>query len=142
MEASASRGEDPTDSERRQGRKRKAPAADAPKTDPPRFQREIRSMMYGFGDSSRPAAESVRLMEEMMLEYVHLLLQQAHSACEERQRATRHRGGADVKLKEQDLLFVLRKDSRRHRRAQEILEVYQEQKELTQERPEYARDDL
>ena len=106
-----------------------------------RFEKELRSMMYGFGDSSQSLPQSVHLMEDMVVDYLQQMLQQAHTACEDRQRSLR-RAGAEAKVKERDLLFVVRKDPRRHRRVQELLEVYQANKEdATQERPEYAKDD-
>ncbi|KAL3928043.1 MAG: hypothetical protein SGPRY_002562 [Prymnesium sp.] len=100
----------------------------------------VRSMMYGFGDASPPLTPSVQLLEAMTLEYLTLLLHKAHAASEQRIRAAGGRG--EGKVKERDLLFVLRKDRRRYRRVQEVLEVYKEQREMTQERPEYAKDEV
>jgi len=98
-------------------------------------------MMYGFGDSCCPLPQSVELMEDYMSDYVQQMLQQAYFACEERQRSNRMRIGAEIKVKERDLLFALRRDPRRHRRVQELLEVHKEQKDATQSRPEYVRDE-
>merc|ERR1712228_904236 len=96
-----------------------------------RFQRELRAMMFGFGDSSAPLTQSVQLMEDMVTDYLQQLLHKASEACEHRQRLQRR--GADStnapKVREKDLLFVLRKDHRRLRRVQELLEVYEDQKE-------------
>ena len=97
-------------------------------------------MMYGFGDDSQALPQSVSLMEEMVVDYIQQTLQQAHTACEDRQRGVKRAG--EAKVRERDLLFVLRKDPRRHRRVQELLEVYQANKEdATQDRPDYAKDD-
>ena len=68
-------------------------------------------------------------MEDLVIDYVQQVLQQAYTACEERQRGPKMKAGAEVKVKERDLLFVLRKDPRRYRRVQELLEVFREQKE-------------
>ena len=91
-----------------------------------RFQRELRSMMYGAGDDRQPQSESVELLEEMVEDYVRDILQQAQEACEYRLRSS---GKADdAKIRDRDLLFVLRKQRRKHERAIELLEVWKEVK--------------
>ena len=119
------------------GGKRKAATA----AEGGRFEKELRSMMYGYGDSSSPLPESVQLMEDLVTDYLQQVLQQAQCACEERQRAAKARVGTDVKVRERDLLFVLRKDPRRHRRVQELLEVYREKMLATQDKPDYVKED-
>lgn len=91
-----------------------------------RFQRELRSMMYGFGDDRQPQAQTVQLMEDMVVDYVQKLLQQATAASEARQRGARRAG--EVRVRDRDLLFALRKDPRRYERVQELLEVWKEVK--------------
>ena len=91
-----------------------------------RFQRELRSMMYGFGDDRAPLAASCCLMEELVVDYVYELLHRAQAACEQRQRGVR--GGGTSRVKERDLIFALRKDPRRQRRVEELLEVWKEVK--------------
>ena len=90
-----------------------------------RFQRELRSMMYGFGDAKQPLAQSVHLMEELVIDYVHSVLHQATVACEGRQRGAR---AGVARVKERDLIFALRKDPRRQQRVEDILEVWKEVK--------------
>lgn len=89
-------------------------------------------MMYGFGDDRQPLAQTVHLMEELVIDYVYSVLHQAQLACEQRQRATR--GGGGRHIKERDLLFALRKDRARQDRVQEILEVWKEVRQATRER--------
>lgn len=101
-----------------------------------KFQRELRAMMFGFGDDANPLPQSVALVEDLVVDYLQRVLHSAADACEERSRYTR-RGGEAPRVKERDLLFVLRKDKRRLQRAQELLEVYEEQKEA---RKDYAKD--
>ena len=91
-----------------------------------RFQRDLRSMMYGFGDDRQPLVGSVQLLEELVVDYVASILGQAQHAAEHRQRGTRSSGIA--KVKDQDLLFVLRKDRRRQERVKELLQVADEVK--------------
>ena len=55
------------------------------------------------------------------------VLRKASGAAEARQRATR--GSSTSRVKEQDLLFVLRKDRKRLHRVLELLEVFEEQKQ-------------
>lgn len=81
-------------------------------------------MMFGFGDDRKPQAESVQLLEDMVIDYVRSLLQQAQHASELRVRGTKK----SDKISERDLLFVLRKDRRRRERVVEILDVYEELK--------------
>ena len=96
--------------------------------------------MYGFGDTSQSLPQSVALMEDLVVDYIHQTLQRAHAVSEERLRGVKRAG--ESKIKERDLLFVLRKDPRRRRRVEELLEVYQTNKEdAMQERPDYANDD-
>ena len=91
-----------------------------------RFQRELRSIMYGFGDARQPQEESVQLLEDMVVDYIHQLLQKAQIACEHRMRGMRK--STEPKLRDRDLLFVLRKDKRKYERVVEILEVWKELK--------------
>jgi transcription initiation factor TFIID subunit 13 len=123
-----------TSVEKRRRRESSAPEAH-------RFEKELRSMMYGFGDDVQTLPQSLHLMEDLVVDYLQQVLQQAHAVSEERQRGVR-RAGSEAKVKERDLLFVLRKDPRRHRRVQELLDIYQaNSKDATQDRPEYAKDD-
>lgn len=94
-----------------------------------RFQRELRSMMYGFGDDRQPLAQSVLLMEDLVVDYVHSVLHQSQLACEQRQRTLRSGGGGQIK--ERDLLFALRKDRAKKERVHEILEVWKEVRKAT-----------
>ena len=95
------------------------------KGDGRRFQKELRSMMYGFGDDKQPLAASVSLMEELVLDYVQSVLHQATQACEQRQRGAR---AVSARVKERDLIFALRKDPQRRERVEDLLEVWKEVK--------------
>ena len=107
-----------------------------------RLQQELRAMMYGFGDVEEPLAQSMELMEDMIIDYVQLLLKKALAACEDRHRGVKRPGAAEAKIKERDLLFALRKDRKRCARVAELLEVWQEQKAATSGKAaeEYAND--
>ena len=85
-------------------------------------------MMYGFGDDRQPLARSVELMEDLVIDYVHQLLQRAQVACETRtQQQGRKKAAANAaRVHERDLIFALRKDPRRKQRVEELLKVYDE----------------
>lgn len=89
-------------------------------------------MMYGFGDDRQPLASTVHLLEELVVDYVSSLLQQAQQAAEHRQRGVR--GSGVTRVKDRDLLFVLRKDRRRQDRVVELLEVWKEVKATTEKK--------
>ena len=90
-------------------------------------------MMYGFGDDLHPLPQSVALVEDMAVDYLHQVLRRASDAAAERQRGG---GGGAARVQERDLLFAVRKDAKRVARLQELLDVYEEQKEARQDKPE------
>jgi len=92
-----------------------------------RFQKDLPQMLYGFGDVRTPLPQTVHLMEDLVVDYVTQVLRKASAAAEARQRATR--GSSTSRIKEADLLFVLRKDRKRLHRVLELLEVFEEQKQ-------------
>lgn len=44
-----------------------------------RFQKELRSMMFGFGDSAKPLPQSTELMEDLVVDYLHQMLAKVHA---------------------------------------------------------------
>lgn len=79
-------------------------------------------MMSGFGDNPNPRPDSVRLMEELVLDYITALVakstQVAHMNRRERPDI------ADIK-------FVIRKDPRRLNRVRYLLEMKAEIRRVT-----------
>ena len=49
------------------GRRRKGEKSDGGGL---RFQNQLRSMMFGFGDSAKPLPQSMELMEELVVDYI------------------------------------------------------------------------
>lgn len=92
-----------------------------------RFQKDLPQMLYGFGDVRTPLPQTVQVMEDLVVDYVTQILRKASAAAEERARSTR--SGGTSRIKERDLLFVLRKDRKRLHRVLELLEVFEEQKQ-------------
>ena len=88
--------------------------------------------MYGFGDDANPRQDTVELVEDLMIEYIETIvhinnpvhppsfylfqLHQAHKV------ALLHGG----KVKTDDLLFVLRKDTKKYARVEELLYMNEE----------------
>ena len=77
---------------------------------------EVKSMMYAFGDED-PNPESVSLMEDILVDYITTLCQEAN-----RVAGTR-------KVRVDDFKFALRKDPKKLGRVEELLML---QKEIAQ----------
>ncbi|KAK1858128.1 hypothetical protein I4F81_000740 [Pyropia yezoensis] len=71
-------------------------------------------MMFGFGDSMPPSPASVRLMEEMVIEYIVALVTKTMDVA-----ASRRRDRPDVT----DVKFVIRKDDRKMQRVRYLLDM-------------------
>ncbi|EFC50533.1 predicted protein, partial [Naegleria gruberi] len=74
----------------------------------------IRQMMYGFGDVRNPLPETVTLMEELVREYVHEIVSEALKISKK------------GRLNPEDLVFLIRHDSKKYLRVDELLRKYQE----------------
>mmetsp|Transcript_5323 Transcript_5323/g.13919 ORF Transcript_5323/g.13919 Transcript_5323/m.13919 type:complete len:91 (+) Transcript_5323:437-709(+) len=77
-------------------------------------------MMYGFGDSQKPLQASMDLVESIVIEHVAALA----SRCVEREFAN-----PKGKLTAEDILFEIRKDSKKRSRCDELLRLHEEIKE-------------
>lgn len=73
------------------------------------FAKDLTSMMYGFGDD-QPAADTVGVMEELLIEHITDVCTQAHRASAGR-----------AKIKVDDFKFALRKDPKKLARVDELL---------------------
>eukprot|EP00698_Gefionella_okellyi_P003375 TRINITY_DN13145_c0_g1_i1.p1 TRINITY_DN13145_c0_g1~~TRINITY_DN13145_c0_g1_i1.p1 ORF type:complete len:102 (-),score=16.38 TRINITY_DN13145_c0_g1_i1:195-500(-) len=76
----------------------------------------IRGLMYAFGDVSNPLPESVDLVETMVNDYIVDVTQKALAVA------------TGKKLRADDFLFVIRKDTRKCKRAKELLRLNEELK--------------
>ncbi|GAA5921807.1 hypothetical protein JCM3775_001832 [Rhodotorula graminis] len=97
------------------------------------FAKDLGAMMYGFGDDN-PAPDTIALMEELVVEHISDLCQQAHMI-------STNRG----KVKVEDFRFALRRDPKKLARLDELLFM---QEEITRARrgfdntfDEYADED-
>lgn len=78
----------------------------------PLFARELKSMMYAFGDVEDPLPETVAMMESILVDYLTQI-------CHEAGRVS----GQRAKVKVDDFRFVLRNDSRKLGRVEELLRL-------------------
>jgi transcription initiation factor TFIID subunit 13 len=69
-------------------------------------------MMHGFGDDANPLPESVKLMEEMVLQYMSDLIKQARNV-----------SPLSTRLKTEALLFAVRKNRQMLDRAKQLLDA-------------------
>jgi len=81
------------------------------------FTRELKHMMYGFGDVKHPLPESVELMEDLVNEYVTEMTRKATEISSKR-----------GKLQTEDLVFLIRKDRKKYTRVKELLVMHEELK--------------
>ncbi|KAF8776867.1 Transcription initiation factor TFIID subunit like protein [Argiope bruennichi] len=72
------------------------------------FSKELRCMMYGFGDDQNPYTESVDLLEDL-----------THKAMEI---------GRTGRVQVEDIVFLVRKDPRRYARVKDLLTMNEELK--------------
>eukprot|EP00897_Mesotaenium_endlicherianum_P006862 jgi/Mesen1/6203/ME000320S05397 len=81
------------------------------------FSKELRLMMYGFGDDPDPLPETVELVEDIVVDYVTDIIHKS-------QEVASRRG----KMTTEDILFLIRKDPRKFARVKELLAMNEELK--------------
>lgn len=80
------------------------------------FSKELRCMMYGFGDDQNPYTESVDLLEDLVIEFI---TETTHKAMEI---------GRAGRVQVEDIVFLVRKDPRRYARVKDLLTMNEELK--------------
>ncbi|XP_065837733.1 transcription initiation factor TFIID subunit 13-like [Oscarella lobularis] len=80
------------------------------------FTRELRCMMYGFGDDPNPYAESVDLLEDIVVEFITETTLKALSV------------GKKGRVHVEDIIFLIRKDPKKYTRVKELLMMNEELK--------------
>ena len=71
--------------------------------------REIKFMMYGFGDDPCPYTQSTALIEDIVLNYINEIALKALNM------------GKKGKIAVEDILFLIRHDPKKHGRVKELL---------------------
>nr|CAG4638867.1 EOG090X0JQT [Cyclestheria hislopi] len=80
------------------------------------FSKELRCMMFGFGDDQNPYTESVDLLEDLVIEYI---TDMTHKAMET---------GRTGRVQVEDIVFLVRKDPRKYARVKDLLTMNEELK--------------
>ncbi|GAB0099322.1 transcription initiation factor TFIID subunit 13 [Sergentomyia squamirostris] len=80
------------------------------------FSKELRCMMYGFGDDQNPYTESVDMLEDLVIEFI---TETTHRAMEI---------GRTGRVQVEDIVFLVRKDSRKYARVKDLLTMNEELK--------------
>eukprot|EP00124_Ichthyophonus_hoferi_P003058 Ihof_evm5s242 gene=Ihof_evmTU5s242 len=71
------------------------------------FSKEIRHMMYGFGDVVHPLRETVDVMEDVVYEFITEMMKKAMLVA-----------ARPGKVKTEDLVYLIRKDAKKYARTQ------------------------
>lgn len=81
------------------------------------FLKEIRLMMYGYGDVSAPRHDTAEALHGYVLDYLSILLTNTHNMAQ-----------VKGKTKTEDLLYCLRRDRRKYSRVRQLLITNEELK--------------
>ncbi|RXM94897.1 Transcription initiation factor TFIID subunit 13 [Acipenser ruthenus] len=80
------------------------------------FSKELRCMMYGFGDDQNPYTESVDILEDLVIEFITEMTHKAMSI------------GRQGRVQVEDIVFLIRKDPRKFARVKDLLTMNEELK--------------
>ncbi|KAI9755353.1 MAG: Transcription initiation factor TFIID subunit 13 [Lichina confinis] len=80
----------------------------------PNFAKELRLLMYAYGDDREPLDETVKVFDEIVTDFI---IETCHEASRSAQHARRQ------KIKVDDFRFALRKDAVKLGRVQELLQM-------------------
>ncbi|XP_038076969.1 transcription initiation factor TFIID subunit 13-like isoform X1 [Patiria miniata] len=80
------------------------------------FSKELRCMMYGFGDDQNPYTETVDLLEDLVLDFITDTTLKAMEV------------GRPGRVQVEDIIFLIRKDSRKLSRVKDLLMMNEELK--------------
>ena len=80
------------------------------------YGKELRCMMYGFGDDRNPYTESVELLEDLVFKYINDTTRKAMDV------------GRTGKITVEDIMYLIRKDKRKCGRIRELLLMNEELK--------------
>ncbi|XP_029434234.1 transcription initiation factor TFIID subunit 13 [Rhinatrema bivittatum] len=80
------------------------------------FSKELRCMMYGFGDDQNPYTESVDILEDLVIEFITEMTHKAMSI------------GRQGRVQVEDIVFLIRKNPRKFARVKDLLTMNEELK--------------
>jgi transcription initiation factor TFIID subunit 13 len=81
------------------------------------FLKEIRLMMYGYGDVSTPRQDTAEVLQDYVIDYIKVLLTN-----------TQNMAKIKGKTKTEDLLYCLKRDRRKYTRVKDLLMTNEELK--------------
>ncbi|XP_061592844.1 transcription initiation factor TFIID subunit 13 [Cololabis saira] len=80
------------------------------------FSKELRCMMYGFGDDQNPYTESVDMLEDLVIDFITEMTHKAMGI------------GRQGRVQVEDIVFLIRKDPRKFARVKDLLTMNEELK--------------
>lgn len=80
------------------------------------FTKELRCMLYGFGDDQVPYTETVDLLDDLLIQYITDMTIKAMSI------------GKKGRVHVEDIVFLIRKDPLKYARVKELLTMNEELK--------------
>jgi len=80
------------------------------------FSKELRCMMYGFGDDQNPFTESVDMLEDLVIYYITEVICKAMEV------------GKSGRVQVEDIMFLVRKDPKKFARINGLLSMNEELK--------------
>ncbi|OZJ03296.1 hypothetical protein BZG36_02277 [Bifiguratus adelaidae] len=78
------------------------------------FVKDLKLLMYGFGDGEVPVADTLAVMDDIVVDYITEMCLQAANVAEKRN-----------KVKVEDFQFLLRRDPKKLARVEELLYMNQ-----------------
>lgn len=96
------------------------------------FLKEVRLMMYGYGDVSAPRIDTAEVLHNYLIDYLNILLTKTHSMAK-----------IKGKTKTEDLMYFLKHDRKKYSRVKSLLITNEELKAARKifECKEYENDD-
>lgn len=105
-------------------------AAEAGSAGPPKkkrmFSKELRAMMYGFGDDSSPYVETVELIEDLVVDFIGDVTQKAVSV------------GKRGTVRVEDINYVIRNDIKKSARVRDLLMMNEELRRAKKKFEDYS----
>ncbi|GAO50961.1 hypothetical protein G7K_5078-t2 [Saitoella complicata NRRL Y-17804] len=80
------------------------------------FNKDLKNLMYAFGDDQNPSFDSVNVLEDILVDYISEM-------CHE---ASRIAGPTRSKVKMEDFKYALRNDSKKLGRVEQLLAMNKE----------------
>ncbi|XP_054165537.1 transcription initiation factor TFIID subunit 13-like [Oppia nitens] len=80
------------------------------------FGKELRCMMYGFGDDHNPFTESVDMLEDLVIQFIGDISLKAQDV------------GRNGKISVEDVLHCMKRDERKYARVRDLLSMNEELK--------------